>query len=109
MIAPHLAIEEIHSQLFAPAGPVGKPLGRTHEPVIPANFNRHIKLVLPVTHRRKHAVFAGFSDHQMLQIMARRRAGHLTAETATIVRVIKADIIHGDSFSAQTVSKVPHR
>ena len=105
---PHLAVEELHAQVAAIRGPAPELPVRADEAVVVADLDRRRRHVGEGLERVAQAPLARLGDHDPLEGPLPQRAQQLAGDRTGVVRILVADIAHGDAARPQPLGEGPH-
>lgn len=107
--APHLTIEELHSQLFPPLRPGPETIKAAQEARILADLHRQPSGLLPAAHILRHTPFPGMGAEDARGAQRRRGAGDLAGERVGVRGIVEPAVLHPYAARTQAVGEMAHR
>ncbi len=104
----HVAIEKFHYKFIARLRPGLKLENIADEAIVDHHVDRKAETLSPAINHRLNPPFARLNNANKSGVVAIDRTSNLAREAATIVRIIKVNIIDGPACRLQLSSKVAH-
>ena len=108
VLLTHIAIKILHAQLLTTARPSSKSVGSAEETIVGANIDDDAELRRPAAHILQHAVFAWVRNYYTVASSLTQATRNLTAQGASVARVVELGVSHLVAALLQLGGKVAH-